>query len=218
MIRFISTSVTIPRNCNQYSVIADLHTLQFTVAHALGFSVFTSRLLATETQKLELQITIKSSCYLFSNHSILLCPNLYSNNLHNSLRTRSVLVFVLSTAETSWTLFSWRLHVLDSSFLSYDWLQMTFTVPYKPLHGPHRNTYYCRRDCSSVAEHWAWRGPHWKQVTDYCLTTSYKHSSYYCVRDRGVFIELLPGNALSCHNMLTMLFVATVTDHEAQYI
>jgi hypothetical protein len=32
----------------KYSAIADLHNLQFTVTHALGFSVFTSRILATE--------------------------------------------------------------------------------------------------------------------------------------------------------------------------
>jgi hypothetical protein len=31
-----------------YSASADLHTLQFTVTHALGFSVFTSRILATD--------------------------------------------------------------------------------------------------------------------------------------------------------------------------
>jgi hypothetical protein len=31
----------------QYSTITDLHTLQFTVTHTLGFSVFTSRILAT---------------------------------------------------------------------------------------------------------------------------------------------------------------------------
>jgi hypothetical protein len=31
-----------------YSVIADLHTLEFTVAHALVFSGFTSRILATD--------------------------------------------------------------------------------------------------------------------------------------------------------------------------
>jgi hypothetical protein len=35
-------------NHTSYSVIADLHTLQFTVANALGFFVFTSRLLATD--------------------------------------------------------------------------------------------------------------------------------------------------------------------------
>jgi hypothetical protein len=32
----------------KYSAIADLHTFQFTVAHALGFSVFTSRLLESD--------------------------------------------------------------------------------------------------------------------------------------------------------------------------
>jgi hypothetical protein len=32
----------------QYSAIADLHTLQFTVAHEIGFSVFTSRIQATD--------------------------------------------------------------------------------------------------------------------------------------------------------------------------
>jgi hypothetical protein len=32
----------------QYSIVADLYTLQFTVTHALGFSVFTSRILATD--------------------------------------------------------------------------------------------------------------------------------------------------------------------------
>jgi hypothetical protein len=36
------------RDYRQYSAIADLHTLQFTVTHALGFSVFISRVLATD--------------------------------------------------------------------------------------------------------------------------------------------------------------------------
>jgi hypothetical protein len=36
------------RDYRQYSAIAILHTLQFIVAHALGFSVFTSRILATD--------------------------------------------------------------------------------------------------------------------------------------------------------------------------
>jgi hypothetical protein len=48
MIVFIGTSVTISLSYNQYSAIADLHTFQSTVAHALGFSVSTSRLLATD--------------------------------------------------------------------------------------------------------------------------------------------------------------------------
>jgi hypothetical protein len=48
MIGFISTLVTISLNYSQYIAIADLHNLQFTVAHALRFSVSTSRLLATD--------------------------------------------------------------------------------------------------------------------------------------------------------------------------
>jgi hypothetical protein len=43
-----SNSVTISLNYIQYSAIALLHTFQFTVAHTLGSSVFTSRLLATD--------------------------------------------------------------------------------------------------------------------------------------------------------------------------
>jgi hypothetical protein len=35
-------------NTLKYSAIADLHTFQFTFAHALGFPVFISRLLATD--------------------------------------------------------------------------------------------------------------------------------------------------------------------------
>jgi hypothetical protein len=48
MIGFISASAIISLNYNQYIAIADLRTFQFTVAQALGFSVSTSRLLATE--------------------------------------------------------------------------------------------------------------------------------------------------------------------------
>jgi hypothetical protein len=35
-------------NSGLQAIISDLHTLHFTVAHALGFSVFISRILATD--------------------------------------------------------------------------------------------------------------------------------------------------------------------------
>jgi hypothetical protein len=44
----ISTSVTVSLNYNQYSAVANLDTFQFIVTHALGLSVFTNRLLATD--------------------------------------------------------------------------------------------------------------------------------------------------------------------------
>jgi hypothetical protein len=50
---------------------------------------------------------MKSSCYFVFSHSVLLCLSLYSINLHNSPRTRSILVLVLSTAEPSSTLLIW---------------------------------------------------------------------------------------------------------------
>jgi hypothetical protein len=48
MIGFSSNSATSSLNYHQYSAIADLHTFQSTVAHALGSSVSTSRLLAMD--------------------------------------------------------------------------------------------------------------------------------------------------------------------------
>jgi hypothetical protein len=47
MIGFIAL-IHSSRNYKWYSAIADLHILQFTVTHALGFSVFTNRILATD--------------------------------------------------------------------------------------------------------------------------------------------------------------------------
>jgi hypothetical protein len=41
---------------------------------------------------------MKPSCYFIFNQSVLLCPNMYATNLHNSLRTCSILILVLSTA------------------------------------------------------------------------------------------------------------------------
>jgi hypothetical protein len=47
MIGFIQSTCTY----KQYSTIADLHDLQFTVTHTLGFSFFTSRALVTELKQ-----------------------------------------------------------------------------------------------------------------------------------------------------------------------
>jgi hypothetical protein len=48
MIGFIGISVTSSLNHTYCRAIADLQNLQFTFSHALGFSVFSSRLLATD--------------------------------------------------------------------------------------------------------------------------------------------------------------------------
>jgi hypothetical protein len=64
MVGFINLLYTQLRTTSNYSVTADLHTLQFTVIHTLGFSVFTSRILATDlnTVSLSLQHTRSLIC------------------------------------------------------------------------------------------------------------------------------------------------------------
>jgi hypothetical protein len=47
MIGFLDTLYTPFGTTGNWSAITDLRTLQFTVTHALGFTVFTSRILAT---------------------------------------------------------------------------------------------------------------------------------------------------------------------------
>jgi hypothetical protein len=99
MIGFSSTSVTLSLNYTQYSAIADLHNLEFTVTHALGFSVFTRRVLAMDFNT----YTSSSNHYevfLLFRLQLLCTPlsYLYSINLHNS---RSILVLELSTAKPS---------------------------------------------------------------------------------------------------------------------
>jgi hypothetical protein len=77
MIGFISTSVThtllITLKYRQYSAIADLHTFKLTVAYALGFPVFTSRLLATDlntqTVKVSLNYTLPIPLH-YSTHKV----------------------------------------------------------------------------------------------------------------------------------------------------
>jgi hypothetical protein len=48
MIGFIAPYTFTTRDYGQYSAISNLHTLQSTVTHAVGFAVFISRILATD--------------------------------------------------------------------------------------------------------------------------------------------------------------------------
>jgi hypothetical protein len=59
------------RNYRQYSFIADLHTLQFIVTHALGFSVFTSRILATDCITVSLSLKITHEVFFWRPNSFL---------------------------------------------------------------------------------------------------------------------------------------------------
>jgi hypothetical protein len=107
MIGFISTSVTSSLNHTFPRAIADLHNLQFAVTHALGFSVFTSLLLATEL----------------------------NTETSNSNRYEVFLHFLLSHPGTSELNYKLRLLLTPPVLLltppAYDCPQTTFVVPYK---------------------------------------------------------------------------------------
>jgi hypothetical protein len=89
MIGFIDTLLIQLGTTGNYRAIADLHFFQFTGTHALGFSVFTSRIRATDFHivimrvKLYFKSHIKSSCHnviyflpIFLNHFRLPSPEL----------------------------------------------------------------------------------------------------------------------------------------------
>jgi hypothetical protein len=80
MIGFIEPYAFTTRDYRHYSAVADLRTLQFTVTHALGFSVFTSRILATDLSQshCNFESHMKSSfhCLIHFNHLLLPSPEL----------------------------------------------------------------------------------------------------------------------------------------------
>jgi hypothetical protein len=79
MIGFIGTSVTSSLNHTQLQRYRRFTQFQFTAGHALGFSVCTSCLLATDLNtETGTSVTLKFSCYVVFRHSVLLCPNLHS--------------------------------------------------------------------------------------------------------------------------------------------
>jgi hypothetical protein len=146
MIGFNSTSVTLSLSWLQliwYSAIADLHNLQFTVAHALGSSVFTSRVLATELKhrncKSLTELHIPNITHKFSLYSRTLATKFY---LH-SRQYRTELSTVFHDGFVSLT------HGSSAATTR----KLPLLAPINLRHGSRiENTfYYCRRIYSSVA-------------------------------------------------------------------
>jgi hypothetical protein len=104
IIEFIDTLFTQLGTRGNYSAIADLHTLQFTVTHALRLSVFTSRILATD---------LSVSLYFQVTHKVFL---LQSNS------------FLAISSQSPYTAI-FRTRPISRQKLS----QMVFFVPFKPL-------------------------------------------------------------------------------------
>jgi hypothetical protein len=104
---------------------------------------------------------MKSAWHFIFNHSVLLCPNLYSTNLHNSLRTCSILALV----HTNSTLLYCLLGYFGTSYNS------SARTPQKT-----RVTY---QTASSLIryQHWAWRGQLRKHSLIYCCVLDRVHGA-----------------------------------------
>jgi hypothetical protein len=107
MIRYISILVThsllITLKYRQYSAIADLHTFQFTVAHALGFSVSTSCLLATDlSTETSTQITTSMTHKILQLHfKSSQTDLLFSSELLVSIRSASLRLLLVTPLNIS---------------------------------------------------------------------------------------------------------------------
>jgi hypothetical protein len=66
IIGFIDTLSTVLRTRGNYSAMADLHTLDFTDAQALGFSVVISRILATDLSQSHYNLKSQMMSSLYS--------------------------------------------------------------------------------------------------------------------------------------------------------
>jgi hypothetical protein len=110
--------------------------------------------------------------------------------------------------------FPWQLRVLDSGLLSCDYLQTTFVVPYKPsartAQAKHFLLLYKCLPLLPSTKHGAdhtentshvipTQRVHWR--ADCCLAMSYNIRPIVACAYRGMFIEPISGNALTCHNM-----------------
>jgi hypothetical protein len=164
MIGFISTSVTSSLNHTYYSAVTDLHTFQSTVAHALGFFVFTSCHLATDLNTGSIKVSLNYSQY-------------WCTTTHIMSDTKSS---TSSSGHTAVPLELWNSSEVHQLLTppAYDYLQMIFAVPHKPLV-------------------WTYR----KHVTWSLSTVVWWH----CLC-RSVFIKPLPRNRL--HNPAVLLFRA----------
>jgi hypothetical protein len=107
--------------------------------------------------------------------------------------------------------FPWRHRVLDSWLLIYDWLQTTFMVPYKPSERIYRRQVT-----------WSLSTVVWRHCLHGSLFTASLTSNGRPIVKRvsfcaNVFIDPLPGNALTCHNILHELFITSLDVFEATF-
>jgi hypothetical protein len=199
MIGFIDTLFTQLGTTGNYTAIANLHTLQFTVTYALGSSVFTSRILVTDLSQ--------SHCHFKSHmkssfHRLIPFLPLFCNC---QFRRLDLIQLLCSQAHV---LADWRLETR----LAYDfWNELFFITT---LHGPRG-----KHSLSIVGNACLQRR---------CITTEVNCCLRIRCRG-FVFTESFPSNErlfwlrysgfrASCHNIFNSIFRIISTDSFFQFI
>jgi hypothetical protein len=171
---WIYSTLYIPntRNYKQYSAIAILHAVLLTVTHALGFSVFTSRILATDLSQphCNLKSHLKSYCHSLTPFLPLFCSCQF--------RRLDSIQFLCSQAliPAGWRPET-RLYILGYCV----WSCILTVSFYKPRHRPHR-----KRSLYS------WRGVFTAPLPSNRRTIVER----VCLRG-NVFTESLPSNGIN---------------------
>jgi hypothetical protein len=135
MIGFIDTLYTLLGTTGNYSAIANLHTSQFTVTHALGFSVFTSRILTTDLSQ--------SHCHFISHmksslHSLIPFLPLFCSCQFRRLDSVQSQAHIPASWRSETRLFTLDYSFYSTSFCSAEHFLITTS------HGPHgKHILYC---------------------------------------------------------------------------
>jgi hypothetical protein len=108
------------RSYKCYSALANLHTLQFTVTHTLAFSVFTSRILATDLQQ--------SHCHCSTHKVFLSQPNsfLAISSQSYDCHLPILLITINPLLQTVLLITSWHEPHRKHRFLTVPLLQRSF--------------------------------------------------------------------------------------------
>jgi hypothetical protein len=172
---------TIP-DSRQYSAITIPHTLQFTVIHTLGFSVFTTRIMATDLSQppSNFKSYTKSSFHSLIPILILFCN--YEFRRINSIQ------FLCSRAHipAGWRPETRLFALVSTTPLDSTPSRLLNVSICNPGHGPHRkHSLYCCRGLFTA------------------VYSSNGHPIIGCVGSRGnVFKESLTSNGFTHHNII----------------
>jgi hypothetical protein len=160
-------SLLITIKYRQYSATADLYTFQFTVAHALGFPIFTSRLLATDLNTETITVSLNHTLPVLQMNEAFKQTSLHKTNFPwpSSTENSELCLCHLKTENC---------YICNCRYI--DHAENTAPIVETCLLS-HCIATVAARTPQKVSHVIAISPAHWR--ADSCLATNYKHSFYY---------------------------------------